>query len=104
MRVLFRSLVCVVAALTASSSDPVGRSFASEHELLRAVGEAAVVDQLDVRYPARVLRVEHADASLQLRPGDAPRAFPATAGPLRAIFVEHGAGQGVLVVRANPRG
>jgi hypothetical protein len=104
MRVLFRSFACVVAALTASSSDPVGRSFASERELLRAVGDTEVVDAVSVRYPARVLRVELAEAGLQIQHGTAPRAFPATAGPLRAIFVEHGAGQGVLVVRANPRG
>lgn len=102
MRFVFRSVVCVVAALTACASDPIGRSFTSEGELLRAVGQGDVIGRLDVHFPARVVRIEKGGQGLRFSVGDQPHEYPASFGEVRAVFVEHGSGSGVLVLRASP--
>jgi len=98
MRALCRSIAVAVATLTAYSSDPVGRSFASEHELLRAVGAEQVVCRLDVRFPARIVRIAPGERGLQLVHGPESHEFPAAPGQ-RAVFVEHASGRGLLVLR-----
>ncbi len=102
MRFVFRSVVCVVAALTACASDPIGRNFTSEGELLRAIHPGDVIARLDVQFPARVVRIEKGGQGLNFSVGDTPHEYPASLGAVRAVFIEHGAGRGVLVLRAGP--
>lgn len=101
MRVVLRSVACLLAVWTAFPADPIGRTVANEGELLHALGRAEVVSQVDVQFPARIVRIERenqgtATASMFGAP---------TSGPsgLRRIVVEHTGGTGVLLLRAPGR-
>lgn len=103
MRVLFRSAACLVAALTACAPNPVGTSFPSEGELVRALGDCAVVGRFGLDYPARVTRIEPGVHGLRFDFAGTPHEYGPEFGQLQAVFCESDAGKGVLVVRADPR-
>ena len=103
MRVLFRSVACLVAALTACTSDPVGQSFASESELTQAIGDCAVIGRFRLNYPLRVIRIETGENGLRFDFAGTPHEYGPEFGTMQAVFVENGTSNGVLVVRANAR-
>lgn len=98
MRVLFRSIVCLLAVFTAIASTPVGRSYPDQFALLEALGDGRVLGQVGVQFPARVIRIETGGTTAPGLPVDARNgADPA----LRSVYVEHAAGAGVLVFAAE---
>ena len=99
---LVRSTVAAIALLTACSGGPVGRSFAAEQDLVRALGNGDVIGRFDLAFPARVERIEHAADGLRFEHEDTPHEYGGVAGAsLHAVFVEHQNGRGVLVLRSR---
>ena len=102
MRVVLRSVACLLAVWTAFPADPIGRTVANEGELLHAIGRAEVVSQVDVQFPARIVRIQNTV------PGPATAGMfgaAPTSGPsgLRRVVVEHTGGTGVVLLRAPGR-
>lgn len=104
MRVLLRCVAVTVAALTACTAGHVGREFDSERSLATAFGDCVAVGRFDVRYPLRVTGVESADGTLRFLHRETPHTYTFPAGvEMRAVFVEHDGGRGVVVLRGNPQ-
>ncbi len=104
MRSLLRCVTVVVAALTACTTGHVGREFDSEKNLTSAFGDCVAVGRFDVSYPARITGVESADGTLRFLYHDTPHTYAFPAGvEMRAVFVEHAHGKGVVVLRCNPQ-
>ena len=98
-----RSAVAAVAALTACSGTPVGRSFVAEKELVEALGDYVVLGRFDLAFPARVERIEHARDGIRFEHKGTPHQYTGIEGAeTRAVFLEHGKGRGVLVLRSRP--
>lgn len=101
MRVVLRSVACLLAVWTAFPADPIGLTVATEGELLHVVGRSEVVHRVDVQFPARIVRIESSV------PGPAMAGMlgtaPSGSGGLRRVVVEHTGGTGVLLLRAPGR-
>jgi len=99
---LVRSAVVAIAVLTACKSSPVGLSFAAEKDLVEALGDGVVMGRFDVAFPARVERIERARGGIRFEHHGTPREFGGVPGAeMRAVFVEHRNGRGVLVLRTS---
>ena len=100
---LVRTTVAAIALLTACGGSPVGRSFATEKQLVEAFGNGSVVmGRFDLAFPARVERVEHAANGLRFQHNGTPHEYGGVAGAqMHAVFVEHGKGHGVIVLRSR---
>lgn len=97
-----RSAVVAVAVLTACSGSPVGRSFTAEKELVEALGDCVVMGRFDLAFPARVERIEHAQGGIRFAHKGAPHEYGGVEGvAMRAVFVEHRHGRGVLVLKST---
>jgi len=104
MRVLLRCVAVTVAALTACTTGHVGREFDNEKSLTTAFGDCVAVGRFDVTYPARVIGVESSDGTLRFLHRDTPHTYAFPEGvEMRAVFVEHRGGKGVVVLRGNPQ-
>jgi hypothetical protein len=103
MRLLFRSVAAVVAALTACGGDPVGDQFADEASLLTSLGDVTVLGRFDVAFPATVTRIERAEGRITFTHRGTPHDYPGfTDTELSAVRLQHAGGDAVLVVRHTP--
>jgi len=102
MRWFVRSAIVAVAVLTACSDNPVGRSFAAEKQLVEALG-GVVLGRFDLVFPVRVERIEHGEGGIRFEHKGTPHQYGGVEGAaVRAVFVEHRRGRGVLVLRSTP--
>lgn len=102
MRVLVRSVVCVVAALTACNGGSAHNTFASEKTLLVALGSPAIMGRFNVELPARIVRIESPDGDLEFEHAGTQHVYRKPDGiAVRAVFLEHAHGKGVLVVSSS---
>ena len=102
MRVVLRSVACLLAVWTAFPADPIGRTVANEGELLHVVGRAEVLSKVDVQFPARIVAVEPCASPTFAHRGSV-HALPTTEdgdrASLRLVRIAHAGGEGTLLVR-----
>lgn len=102
MRNLLRTAAAALAVFTAWVG-PHSHACPGERELLANFGDAAVVERLDVQFPARIVAVEPCPAASFTHRGqrhELPGGMAMHGAELRLVRVEHAGGEGTLLVRA----
>lgn len=103
MRNLLRTAAATLAVFTAWVG-PHSNACPGEHDLLASLGDAAVVERLDVQFPARIVAVEPCLATSFTHRGqrhDVPAELAANGSALRLVRVAHAGGEGTLLLRTG---
>lgn len=103
MRNLLRTAAASLAVFTAWAG-PHSNACPGERELLASFGNAAVVERLDVDFPARIVAVEPCPAASFTHRGhqhELPADLAGNGAQLRLVRVAHAGGEGTLLVRAG---
>lgn len=102
MRTLLRTAAATLAVFTAWAG-PHSSACPGEHELLSSLGEATVVERLDVQFPARIVAVEPCASPTFAHRGSVhtlPTSADGERASLRLVRIAHAGGEGTLLVRA----
>lgn len=101
MRNLLRTAAATLAVFTAWAG-PHSSACPGEHELLSSLGEATIVERLDVQFPARIVAIEPCASPTFAHRGSV-HMLPTTAADdrasLRLVRIAHAGGEGTLLVR-----
>jgi hypothetical protein len=103
MRNLLRTAAAALAVFTAWVG-PHSNACPGERELLTSFGNAAVVERLDVQFPARLVAVEPCPTASFTHRGqrhELPTDLAGDGAQLRLVRVAHAGGEGTLLVRAG---
>lgn len=103
MRNLLRTAAAALAVFTAWVG-PHSSACPGERDLLASFGDAAVVERLDVAFPARIVAVEPCPAASFTHRGQRhqlPAELAAHGTELRLVRVAHAGGEGTLLVRTG---
>lgn len=103
MRNLLRTAAAALAVFTAWIG-PHSSACPGERDLLDSFGEAAVVERLDVQFPARIVAVEPCPATSFTHRGqrhDVPAELAPNCSDLRLVRVAHAGGEGTLLLRTG---